>query len=357
MHGGGIEGASNSFGIKKERIIDFSSNVNPVALPDKVKNAICSGIRNISRYPDRESLKLRIALGEYLGIDISRIAAGNGSADLIYRAASVLKPKIGFVISPSFSEYERALSGVGARITFLLLRERNEFNISVEEIISGVKSGSAVFLCNPNNPTGTIISQEELKFLSRELNKKNAVLIIDEAFIDTVQEHSLIVQAAEIPNLLVLRSMTKFFGLTGLRLGYAVGNKKLIKEIHGCGQPWPVNIFAQAAGEAVLQERSFINKSRDLLLKERNFLYTRLCSISGLKPYSSYANFILVKIGVSISSSELQKGLMKRGIFIRDCSNFRGLNNKYIRIAVRKHRESLLLIGELKAILNKENKK
>jgi len=145
--------------------------------------------------------------------------------------------------------------------------------------------------------------------------------------------------------------------LAGLRLGYAVGNARLVKQVQNAGQPWPVNIFAQAAGEAAMQDEEFRNRSKGLLLKERDFLYQCLCRISGLQAFQSRTNFILVKIEGPLSSGQLQERLIKHGILIRDCSNFRGLNNKYIRVAVRKRKDNLRLIGELETILNKKNKK
>jgi L-threonine-O-3-phosphate decarboxylase len=356
-HGGNTEEVSRAFGIREEQITDFSSNVNPFDVPRSILRAINSNIRNISRYPDRESLKLKVVLGKHLNIDSKHIVIGNGSVDLIYRSAHALKPKTGLIGSPAFGEYEKALSNVGAKIEFLQLKEKDKFELSIKKVIERAARNDILFLCNPNNPTGMLVLKEDLRFLIKKLQRKKTMVVLDEAFIELAEDHSLVDSAAKSSNLLVLRSMTKFFGLAGLRLGYAAGPIELIKRIQDSGPPWPVNIFAQAAGEAVIQDEEFKNKSMALLLKERVFLYQHLCRIRGLKPFQSRANFILVKIQEPLSSGQLQKRLIKRGLLIRDCSNFHGLNNKYIRVAVRKREENLRLIGEIEKIFDEESRK
>lgn len=356
-HGGNIEEMSAAFGIKENRIIDFSSNVSPISLSDKVTKVIRSNIRNISKYPDKESTKLKAALGKHLNIGPKHIVVGNGSADIIYRAVYALKPGAGLIPSPSFGEYEKALLSAGAKIKSLILTERNKFKCLIEEVVEKAGEVDIVFISNPNNPTGMLMPGKDLERLAHKLQRKKTMLILDEAFIDLTEEHSLVDLAAKSNNLLVLRSMTKFYGLAGLRLGYAVGHIELIKRIQDAGQPWPVNIFAQFAGEAAIQDREFRSRSKRLLLNERDFMYQHLCRIRGLRLFQSWANFILVKIEGPLSSSRLQRCLIKRGLLIRDCSNFRGLNNKYIRVAVRSRKENLRLISELENLINEENKK
>ncbi len=357
MHGGNIEEVSRVFGLRKDRITDFSSNVNPFAIPRGISNVIRSMIRDISGYPDRESLTLKKALGKYLNIGAEHIVVGNGSVDIIYRTVYALKPGGGVILLPSFGEYEKALSDSGVKIKYILSEEKSNFSFSVEEIVEQAGEGDIVFLCNPNNPTGMLMPKKDLEYLTEKLRRKKATLILDEAFIDLAEEYSLVDVAVKSNNLLVLRSMTKFFGLAGLRLGYAVGRVEFIKRIQSSGQPWPVNIFAQAVGEALLQDEEFVRESKRRLLQERDFLYQRLSQIKGLKPFQSSANFMLVKIEERLSSNQLQARLIKHGLFIRDCSNFRGLNNKYIRIAVRRRRDNLRLINELEVVFGKENKK
>ena len=356
-HGGNIEEVSRTFEIGEEQITDFSSNVNPFDLPHGVLRAIDSNTRNISRYPDRESLKLKGALGKHLNMNIKHIVIGNGSVDLIYRAAYALNPRTGLIIAPAFGEYENALLTVGAKMDFLQLKEKDMFTLSIQEVIERAAGNDIVFLCNPNNPTGMLVARDDIIFLVKKLQRKKTMVVLDEAFIELAEDQSLVEVAVKSTNLLVLRSMTKFFGLAGLRLGYAVGNAKLIKQIQNVGPPWAVNIFAQAVGEAIIDDEEFKNRSMTLLLKERDFLHQGLGRIRGLKPFQSRANFILVKIEGPLSSGRLQRALIKHGLLIRDCSNFRGLNSKYIRVAVRKREENLRLIGEIEKIFDEESKK
>jgi threonine-phosphate decarboxylase len=350
VHGGNIDEISRVYGLKK--IIDFSSNVNPFAMPRGLKKAVGSMVHKIPAYPDAESHELKTAIGKHLGIGTGNIVVGNGSADLIYRAVNVLRPGTGIVLSPTFAEYEKSLLSAGAKVVRILLKESSNFNISAEEIMGQAVKGGVVFLCNPNNPTGALVPAKTLKLLIKELQRTETMLILDEAFIDVAEEHSLTAFAAGNSGLLVLRSMTKFFGLAGLRLGYAVGNRKLIKRIQDFGQPWPVNIFAQAAGKEAIRDEKFRDRSKRMLLREMDFLHRRLCLVRGLKPFRPSANFIMAKIEGPLSSLGLKNLLIKRGMLIRDCSNFHGLNSKYFRVAVRSRKENLRLLMELETIFN-----
>jgi threonine-phosphate decarboxylase len=352
-HGGNIKEMARLFRLKEDAIIDFSSNVSPVSLPAKVTQIIKNNVKNISRYPDPESLEFKLALEKHLKLNSENIIVGNGSAELIHQAVYIFKPKVALLVSPTFSEYESALFNAGTTIKYLRLREKDGFDVSVKEIIEKLHGINMMFLCNPNNPTGTIISRGDLISLLKACRPEKIMLVLDEAFIDLAEENSLI-DLVSNNNLLILRSMTKFFGLAGLRLGYAVGNKKFIGKLENFRQPWTVNIFAQGVGAKLIQDKEFKKMSTDILLKEREFLYGQLLRIKGLKPYPSQANFILIKISTPLSSGSLQRQLLKQGILVRDCSNFRGLDDKFIRVAVRERKDNLRLISELRAIFGKE---
>lgn len=348
-HGGNVEEMRALFGGTEGQITDFSSNVNPFPLPGSVRKAL-SFSSIISSYPDRNCFRLRKALGDYLSIGSDHIAVGNGASDLLYRLVFTLKPSAGLILSPSFFEYEKALLDVGARINRVVLKEKNDFCLSAEEISKRATGSDLVFLCNPNNPTGKLMSRRDVLALSEMLNEKKIILVVDEAFIDLTEEESVADSASIHPSLIVLRSMTKFWGLAGLRLGYAVGSAELMQRLRLCGQPWPVNIFAQKAGEAVIKDEKFRNASRKKLLRELDFIYQNLCRFPELKPYSSSTHFILIKIENELSAEEIQKKLFKQGILIRDCSSFYGLNEKFFRVAVRSRKENRKLIESLQQL-------
>jgi threonine-phosphate decarboxylase len=354
-HGGDVAEASRVFGIKEDSLVDFSSNVNSSRLPPDVVRAICGNMRNITRYPDRRCSGLLKALGGYLRIGAGHIAAGNGSADILYRLARALNIDTGLVVSPSFGEYEKALWEAGARVKPIFTKEKYGFMPDAREIIkNAVGPVNAVFLCNPNSPTGALMPGKDVEMLVWHLRRRKVALVLDEAFIEFAKERSLAGFAASSSNLIVLRSMTKFFGLAGLRLGYAVGPAEIIERLKNSGQPWPVNIFAQAAGEAMLRNKDFLASSRRKILKERDFLYGRLRGIKGIKAFPSQANFIMAKIENSLSSVKLQERLAKSGLLIRACSDFTGLGDKYFRIAVRKRVDNLRLIRQLESVFGRE---
>lgn len=353
LHGGNVEELCARFGIQGNSVLDFSSNVNPFPLPQSVTKALRACAPKISVYPDRECLNLKKALGKYLHTEIAHLACGNGACDLIYRIVWALKPSSGLVLCPSFGEYEKALKDFGAKVKRLLLKEKNEFCFSIEEIAEQAMNTELVFLCNPNNPTGKLLSRKEVLQLAKILEQRKTVLVVDEAFIDLAEEESAADRAAKSTNLIVLRSMTKFFGLAGLRLGYAVGPEDLIQRLELCGQPWPVNMFAQKAGEAVLTDENFRSKGKRLLLRELDFLYQNLSRIKGLKPFTSRTHYILIRIKNSLSSGEVQKKLLKSGLLVRDLSLSPGLNEKFIRVAVRSRKENLRLINGLESLFSK----
>jgi threonine-phosphate decarboxylase len=209
-----------------------------------------------------------------------------------------------------------------------------------------------VFLGNPNNPTGTFLPRQELLILVKEIQRRKIFLVIDEAFIDLQEEESFIREIKNYDHLIILRSLTKFYGLPGLRLGFTVADSKFIKKLEKQKIPWSVNYLAQIAVREVLRDEKFISKSKSFLFEEKEFFYQELSNIKGLKVYKPSANFIFIKLLGNISSEMLQDQLGQKGILVRDCSNFRGLEKgKFIRVAVRTLEENIKLLKELKLIL------
>ena len=209
-----------------------------------------------------------------------------------------------------------------------------------------------LFLCNPNNPTGSIICKDELIFIIKKCSENDCFVLLDESFIDFLEddkEFSLLDKITKFKNAAVLRSLTKFYGIPGLRLGYIVANKALLTKIKNTQPDWPVNILAQIAGEKLFDDKNFANKTKKIIKREKEFIFLKLKDIKNLKPYNSYANFILIEILDSlISSGYLKKKLLENSnILIRDCQNFRELGSNYFRISIKKHKENNLLIESL----------
>lgn len=320
-------------------VIDFSANINPLGLPKSIKKAIYGNLDKILHYPDPAARNVREKIAEYWGMACENILLGNGSAELIYLIFSCFRPKTAAIPVPTFSEYELAARRAGSRIQFLKLKEEEGFRLNQDPTGSDI-----LFVCNPNNPTGNLIF-EDLRGMER-------LVVVDECFMDFLpdqKDHTLIWQAAKSRNLIVLRTFTKFFAMPGLRIGYLIAHKEIINKLRQHQPPWNTNCLAQIAAEIILNDTGYIEKTHRLIEKERNFLFERLAKIDGLRPYPSVANFLLVR--TENSSLDLKESLIKRQILIRDCSNFRGLSDRYIRVAVRLRKENLQLLAALKEVL------
>lgn len=352
LHGGNLERAMEKYGISSEEIIDFSANINPLGFSSKIREDIIKNLDRLSHYPDPECKEAKKEISHYFKIDYENIVLGNGSTELIYLIVQTLKLKKVLIPIPTFCEYERALNNNNVSINFFKLKEKQDFLVSMDEIIPQLAGIDLVFLCNPNNPTGTFLPKKEMLTLVKEVQKRKIFLVLDEAFIDLYEEESLIKEVKNYDHLIILRSLTKFFGLPGLRIGFAASNSKLIKKLEAQKIPWSVNCLAQIAVREVLRDEKFITKSRSFLLEEKEFFYQELSNIEGWKVYKPSANFIFIKLLGNISSEGLMGQLAKKGILIRDCSNFRGLEEgKFIRVAVRTRKENIKLLEELKLIL------
>lgn len=346
-HGGNIYQAQEEY---KGKIIDFSANINPLGLPQKVKREVFKNFASVLHYPDPEAKSIKKKIAQYWGIGEENILVGNGSVELIYLVMLTYRPKKVLIPSPTFSEYERAVKELGGTPKFLSLQGKEGFRLNLDGL-SSLGEFEAIFICNPNNPTGSLLLEEP----QRVMDLPGKLMVVDEAFMDFLsqeKDYTLIWKAIKNKYLIVLRTFTKIFALPGLRIGYLVAHKEIVSELKGHRLPWSVNAFAQIAAEVVLDAKEHIRKTREFIEKEREFLFREIGRIKGLRPYSSVVNFLLVRIEKNnMTASSLAKKLLRYGILIRDCSNFRSLGHKFIRIAVRSHNENLYLLKHLKEVL------
>lgn len=351
-HGGNLKQISQLYGLKEDRIMDFSSNINPLGITPWIKNAVTNNISGINRYPDPESKLARVALSGYLEVDKGNILVANGANEVIHLIPRALDCSSTVIYQPTFSEYALSLKISRIKPYFLVAKENEGFSINIKEIIKYIPKVDLVILCNPNNPTGYLIKKEELSALAKLCSENKTYLLIDEVFMEFVHEQdkvSLLKEATNSKYLLVLRSLTKFFALPGLRIGYLVSNKDLIKKLNLFLPTWSVNILAQEIITPQLFEVNFIKKTKEYIKRERDFLFNRLKVIDALYPYNPTANFIFCKIlDKKINTKVLSAYLIKYGILIRDCSNFEGLDNHFFRVAVRKREDNLYLAECLK---------
>lgn len=351
-HGGDLQTAAELYGAPPGGWLDFSSNMNPFGPPAIVEDVIRACWREIERYPDPAVRGLRRKLSEKYGVPQESLLVGNGAAELIDLVVRAVRPETAVLARPCFSEYEEALRRSGSRIVEFPLQEAQGFALTDAERLREVTPPSAhLFLAHPNNPTGRLIPSAVL----HELKAIGAGLILDEAFLDFVPEEeecSLLREAAESERIVVLRSMTKFYAVPGIRLGFLVAHPKLIERLRGMQVPWSVNFLAQRIGEAVLDEDDYAAKTRAWLREERPWLSGQLQSL-GLSVVPGDVNFVLAALpaGTGWNVKRLQRRLARRGVLIRDASLFPGLDERYFRVAVKLRQENERLVLELRRAL------
>jgi threonine-phosphate decarboxylase len=352
VHGGNIREIAHKYNLEEDRVLDFSSNCNPLGFPPGIRSLFQREAGTLLHYPDTPCTELAKALAHENGVREKNIIVGNGSTELIYLIPRALKPRRALIINPTFGEYERSLSSMGCEIHYIDLKEKNHFRIHPEEIIPLLSRIDILYICNPGNPTGVLTGKDEIAPLIKAAGKRGVVVIVDEAFMEFSDNHSLAHQVRKKKGLIVLRSMTKFFGIPGLRLGYLLAPSAMTAAINLHKEPWSVNTLAQKAGIACLEDEPFRVKTKRFIVRERHYLFSQLAAIQGLKPYSSNTSFILSKITTrGLTSGNLYQALAKQGILIRDCRSFRGLGSKFIRVAVKKRKQNDLLIREIRNIV------
>ena len=340
-----------------KKLLDYSSNINPLGVPESFKGALECNINEFTKYPDINYIELRKAIGRYLSVrDISFIIPGNGAIELLYKAIQQSGKSRLISLKPTFSEYARAASHCGIEYHAIAAFDSEYQNVDIELILESANQDCVVIICNPNNPTGTLINKEKLLQLAGGLKEKGALLIIDEAFMEFTTgypQNSMLDQLEKFHNLLIVKAATKFFGMPGIRLGYAIShNLNLISKIRESIEPWNVNTAAVIAGCSMLEDSHYILNSRVWISTERKNMYDGLSNIEGINVYPSAANFHLIKLlKENLDAWKLKEKLLEQNILIRTPEGFEGLDERYVRLAV-KHRESnIFLIEKIKNIL------
>jgi len=350
IHGGDIYEAAKRFGIDEEEIIDFSSSVNPLGPPSSAKRAVKRSIKFLGRYPDPEMNGLRKAIARYFGIKPGQVICGSGANALIRLIPQVFRPKNVLIPVPTFMEYAAAAADAGGKVVAFPLREREGFRVDPLEMAFALKGMDMAFLCNPNNPTGLLIPKAEMLEIVQYALQHGVRLVVDEAFMDFSDSDSIVKEAVQSSRLICLRAFTKFFGMPGLRIGYAVTDETTVADLRDGQEPWAVSIPAEQAAIAALNEWGYIKKTRRLIEKERARLLSAIRLLPGVEPFPCSANFILLKL-TSMDAWHLTEKLGQRGLLVRDCSSILGLSNRYVRIAVRTRRENKRLVEALRELL------
>lgn len=351
-HGGNIYRASETFNVKIEDIIDFSANINPLGIPGELKHILISGIDDLVNYPDPEYCKLRDNISKYLKVPFENIITGNGATEIIFELFNVLKPNNVLLAGPTFLEYEKAACMAGVKVEYIELEEKDCFELDIDKFASYISRGlECLLLCNPNNPTSTLTGKDELEFIIKHASKNNVMVIIDEAFIELTvgsNNNSMVEYLEKYSNLFIIRAFTKIFAIPGLRLGYGLGNSQVIRKMWERKLMWSVNSIASCAGDFLPLSGEYLDMTSRWLAQEKKWLYEELCKIDNLKVFEPQTNFILIKILDDLDTNILGDKMGSRGILLRNASNFRFLNSKFFRVAVKDRNSNLILVNNLK---------
>ena len=351
VHGSINPSELRALGLNPNDVLDFSASINPLGPPDSVTHTILN--TDISKYPDPECLQLREAIANHVNVDPSFVIAGNGSTEIIHLLARAYlnfnsgKRPTSAIFTPTYGEYRGASELMGASIIDLPCNPKPPFLWDFDDIYKIIKANkpSLTFICNPNNPTGVYLDEHILSTLASVVADIKGLLIIDEAYSNLVENRWDSIGIAQKGNTVLLRSMTKDYSLTGIRIGYAIGAPSIISDLSAYQPDWSVNSFAQEAGIAVLKDSDYLARARHTINTNKNYLISSLTDLGFSVPESN-ANFLLVNTG---NAEAWRARLITKGIVVRDCTSF-GIPD-YIRIGIRSLGDCEKLIWAISEII------
>jgi threonine-phosphate decarboxylase len=356
VHGGDRDAAAARYGVDADSLVDLSANVNPLGPPPALLTALRDGAADaaaLQRYPEPTYRALRRSIARTLAVDPESIVVGNGAAALLEAALALGQPRSCVVPVPAFSEYARALTAVGIEAVAVPLAADSDFALDPARFVDAVRrSGAKVaIVTNPHNPSGALTSRARMLELAAALELLGCRTIVDEAFIDYAPQESVTDVAARSENVICVRSLTKFFAVPALRVGYAVAAPDTARDLRARLPSWPVTTLAADAVAAALGDRDFAERSLRTNAVERARLLDGLTKV-GLRVIPPAANFVLVELPARLSSAVVTERLAREfGILVRDCGSYDGLSGEWLRVAVRTRAESERFVAALGALL------
>ncbi len=352
QHGGNVLQMAEKFHLRPGQITDFSANINPLGMPENLRRTLIEQLDCLQHYPDIEYQKLHQAIAAHHRCPQEWVIAGNGATELIFLWVQHTAPKKALLVEPGFAEYRRALNRAGCAISEFILHEEDDFQVTGRLLDALTGDLDCLFLCAPNNPTGLLPDETLLFKIVKRCQELGIRLFVDESFLDFVpQRQSLSAGMADYPHVYLLRSLTKFYALPGLRLGYLLSSDSgLLKKIREEREPWTINALAALAGEVLFEDKDYPQATYQWLEQEQNHLLTALSQIPSLKVYQPTANYLFFKH--LSDQSDLQDRLMEQGILIRSCANYTGLGGGYYRVAIKSRQDNRRLITALQQVLN-----
>ncbi len=348
LHGGQLRQIADRFGIPVSELLDFSANINPDGPPAAVLSCLRESLDNpsiITDYPDLDELELRQALACYAGVRPENVAAANGFVPLLDAALRVLRVRTCLVPVPAFVEYRRTLERSRGEMIPHILTADSDFSCHAADLFS--KSCDAILFANPQNPSGILSSRDTLLRIIEEATERNIHVLLDEAFVDYCPEASLTRDIGRFPNLIVFRSVTKFFGIAGLRVAYATANAKLAIQLQEAIAPWSVTSLASLAACVAVQDEAYAQHTVALNDERRERMQAGIGTL-GIHVYPSAANFLLLRLPGSIDCRQFWERLIREHhIVLRNCANYEGLGDGHLRAAVRTDPENERLVEAL----------
>lgn len=348
-HGGDLLTYANEY---HGELVDFSSNINPLGIPEGLTEVLINSFKDMESYPDIKYRKLKKSIAKYLKCDSNNILVGNGAVEIINNF--IIPSKRVITMAPAFSEYEERAIAHGKKVKRIKYHE--DFSIDIEAIDKVLEENDLLILGNPNNPTGVRVPQKDLIKIYELIISKNAFLLLDEAFYEFCPEDYdsiKIFKEFDYKNIGIIRAATKFFALPGIRLGYGCTSTEKIEEIEAIQLPWSVNSLADTAGQFIFEQEDYIKKSKEYMETEREFMLEELSELKGMAVYNTYTNYILIKL-LNWSEEFVFKHFLKYGIVIRKCSSFKELQGDFIRVAIKDRDNNKRLIEAFRILVEME---
>ena len=337
-HGGNIYEMARRFGFLASDIIDMSSNVNPLGPPLGLIESIKKNIDSITVLPEVDSRQIICSFAEFYNIDPASVVAGNGTTSLIYSIPLALKTKKALILGPTYADYADSCIMYNVDYDYLMAQESNGFRHDIDMLRSRINRYDIVYICNPNNPTGALMSQDELEPVCRSF--PDTCFIIDESYLPfTPDADKTSMIHSGLSNVIILNSMSKVFRVPGLRIGFVVASDKIIKKIGRFSLPWSVNSLAQAAVLYLMNNRehikAFVDNTVEFIEAEKEKFLEIFENIPEIDFFKGAASFLLARLNGKFTSDMVCEELAKERILIRNCANFKGLSDRHIRISLK----------------------
>ncbi|PWI58533.1 threonine-phosphate decarboxylase CobD [Sulfoacidibacillus thermotolerans] len=349
MHGGRLEDYEQAAKRPRDELADFSANINPLAPPKSVVDAIAMSIKRVQDYPDPLSRRLRRAFSERYAVSVKSVFAANGASEVIDLFLRIVRPRRVLILEPAFSEYAHAAKRNGIETVSVPLLP--DFSLPREMIERTLEKGDVMILTTPHNPSGRFYSREEMSFIYDAISSEQAYAIVDEAFIDFVENgeaRSSLTLPRVNSRVMIVRSLTKMYGIAGLRLGFGIASEERVAEILRMRDGWSVNVVAEAAGVAALRDGEFAEQTRNWLRMERAYCMERLQQMPGLRAHPSEANFLLVDgSAVELDVAKWQERLTQHGLFVRECTSYGTFDKGVFRMAILQRDKNKRLLDAL----------